>query len=414
MGTVRLTNNATSILASSITSTDPSLNVAAADAAKFPVIAAGSNDWFPVVVVDAAGQREIMKCIGRAGATLTMQMPRGAPNAWAEGTTALPFTANQARVDVRLTAAAIAALLADAGLLTTGLVSETVLPVRLRSVTEPVPSNNANSVTVTGHYLANTTTTNAPVAGVYGYLWADVYNSLYQYQEWRQINSTAAWARRLDNGSWQSWYQLNMTDTGVPIGSIVDYGGPAAPAGWLLCYGQSLSRSPPYDKLFQALGGTGSLWGLPSGSTFSVPDLRGRVTAGQDDMGGSIAGRIALSADTINDMDGTKLGTSGGHMLHTLTDLQISAHVHTLSAAGKTATGGGDHQHTISGRIASTAGGFGFQAGSGVLYTDNPLTPAGQGDHIHNLTGTTDSIGGDKPHNNLQPTTITNKIIKFA
>src|SRR5215475_1863724 len=64
---------------------------------------------------------------------------------------------------------------------------------------------------------------------------------------------------------------------------VESYAGPTAPAGSLLCYGQPISRTA-YAGLFATLGTT---YGAGDGSTtFNLPDLRGRVTAGKSDMGG--------------------------------------------------------------------------------------------------------------------------------
>ena len=52
-----------------------------------------------------------------------------------------------------------------------------------------------------------------------------------------------------------------------------------APTGFLVCGGQSLTVSSNQD-LFDVIGYT---YG-GSGTSFNVPDLRGRVVAGQDNM----------------------------------------------------------------------------------------------------------------------------------
>lgn len=90
-------NNATSTLAASITNSATTISVQTEDASKFPEVPAG--DWFPVFVLDAAGNSEIMRCTARAGAILTVE--RGQ-----EGTIAKPF-ASGSRIEIRLTSAAI-------------------------------------------------------------------------------------------------------------------------------------------------------------------------------------------------------------------------------------------------------------------------------------------------------------------
>ena len=93
-------------------------------------------------------------------------------------------------------------------------------------------------------------------------------------------------------------------------GEVVPYAGATAPAGSLLCYGQAISRTA-YVGLFTALG---TAHGVGDGSTtFNLPDLRGRVAAGKDDMGGSAANRITAAGSGITC---TTLGATGGAQSH--------------------------------------------------------------------------------------------------
>lgn len=93
---------------------------------------------------------------------------------------------------------------------------------------------------------------------------------------------------------------------GVPVGAMMAYGGAAAPAGWLLCFGQAVSRTT-YSALFAVLG---TSYGAGDGSTtFNVPDKRGRISVGKDDMGGSAANRVT---NAVCGITGTALGASGG------------------------------------------------------------------------------------------------------
>lgn len=99
MGVI-LTNNATSTLVASITSSATSLAVQSADAGRFP--SPGEGEWFPATIVDAAGNMEIVKVTARSSGTMTIERAQ-------EGTSAADFPAGS-RVDLRLTAAAIADL----------------------------------------------------------------------------------------------------------------------------------------------------------------------------------------------------------------------------------------------------------------------------------------------------------------
>ena len=100
----------------------------------------------------------------------------------------------------------------------------------------------------------------------------------------------------------------------VPAGVLNPYAGATAPAGWLLCFGQAISRTV-YSTLFTAIGTT---YGVGDGSTtFALPDMRGRAVAGQDDMGGTSANRLTTP------INGDTLGAAGG----------TEAHVHTNTSA---------------------------------------------------------------------------------
>jgi len=91
-----------------------------------------------------------------------------------------------------------------------------------------------------------------------------------------------------------------------PPGVILPYGGNAAPASWLLCDGAQY-RIADYPSLFEAIGyNFGGRSTLPSGF-FKVPDLRGRLPLGKDDMGGTSANVVtAESADVIGSTDGSQ------------------------------------------------------------------------------------------------------------
>lgn len=174
-------------------------------------------------------------------------------------------------------------------------------------------------------------------------------------------------------------------------GEFRPYAGLTAPSGWLLCYGQAVSRTT-YATLFAAvsvsqsgthtsgapqvtgLASTTGLvagmpvsgtkipssttilsvdsssqitlsqnassngsatvvvapWGVGDGSTtFNIPDLRGRALIGRDDMGGSAASRVTSGTSGIS---ATRVGATGG--LQTL-----MAHTHTVDTKGSGTAG---------------------------------------------------------------------------
>jgi hypothetical protein len=63
---------------------------------------------------------------------------------------------------------------------------------------------------------------------------------------------------------------------GVPVGTVITYGGAAAPSGYLACNGSLLSRTT-YKNLFQVIGTT---YGIGDGSTtFRLPIVTGTFTS---------------------------------------------------------------------------------------------------------------------------------------
>lgn len=104
----------------------------------------------------------------------------------------------------------------------------------------------------------------------------------------------------------------NNIGTNVPPpGTLLAYAGSAAPAGFLLCYGQAVSRTT-YAGLFSVVSTT---YGAGDGATtFNVPDLRGRVIAGVDNMGGTAANRLTGTTMSPN---GNTRGATGGAQTNT-------------------------------------------------------------------------------------------------
>ena len=105
-----------------------------------------------------------------------------------------------------------------------------------------------------------------------------------------------------------------------------------------------------------------------------VPDWRGRVPAGVDNMGGTAANRL------INVFDGTITGNFGGTERHTLTIPEMPSHDHTTNQLINAAAG-------------STGPGMVNQAGL--------------------PEGSVNATGGGGPHTNTQPSITVNWFIKL-
>jgi microcystin-dependent protein len=177
------------------------------------------------------------------------------------------------------------------------------------------------------------------------------------------------------------------------VGEIVDYAGSSAPSLWLLCYGQAISRTT-YSSLFSVLSTT---YGVGNGSTtFNVPDCRGRVTAGQDDMGGTSADRLTNLSGGLN---GDTLGTTGGAESVTLTASHLPDHSITITDPG--------HTHSVSAPTSNAAGGTSGTVSAAISSTTTASNTTG----ITAAFGTTARGGAQTAHNNVQPTIIVNKII---
>lgn len=220
----------------------------------------------------------------------------------------------------------------------------------------------------------------------------------------REIQSggmyTAQYSTALNSGN-GAWLLLNPTTQTVPAGFIGFTGASAAPDGWLLCFGQTVSRTT-YADLFSAIGTT---YGAGDGSTtFRLPDGRGRVIAGKDNMGGTSADRLTNQSGGLN---GDVLGDTGGTETHTLTTAQMPAHTHTVSGTTNTT---GAHTHTFTGK--NSVGVTQQATSNNFTGPDQTITTSSAGAHSHTVSGTAASQGGGGAHNNVQPTIIFNTIIK--
>jgi microcystin-dependent protein len=171
-------------------------------------------------------------------------------------------------------------------------------------------------------------------------------------------------------------------------GEIVPFAGSTVPAGALFCYGQTVSRTT-YAGLFAVISTT---YGGGDGSTtFSLPDLRGRVAVGKSDMGGFDAGVL-----------------NGGGVLNA-----------ALGSQSNTAntTVGGSTSGSLSVSVSGTTGGPASDIRGMNPGGDEAAGPG----HIHNLTGTgtasgslsVSASGTSSAFSVVQPTRILNYLIRI-
>ena len=221
----------------------------------------------------------------------------------------------------------------------------------------------------------------------------------------------------------------------------------AAPAGWLLCDGSEQDGSiyvalkalllTTYGAYTNGSGGTGT-------THFRLPDLRGRVIAALDNMGGG-------SSDRITSPEGDQLGNVLGAQEHTLTaaqsgmpthghadniatsntlginvgNLTADSVVNSLTIYGWYGGGGGEGSYSMAGLM------YGSQSSQGNPGTAAATTSSQGGTHTGSVSttiggsasitgsvsitgGVTDANGANASaaHPLLQPTMFMNYIIK--
>ena len=210
----------------------------------------------------------------------------------------------------------------------------------------------------------------------------------------------------------------------IPVGVITPYAGSSAPSGWLLCFGQTVSRTT-YATLFAVLSTTYNT-GSEAGTDFRVPDLRGRAVAGLDNMGGSAASRLTATVLTA----ANALGATGGTETHTLTTAQLASHNHTQDSHNHTQDSHNHtqnaHNHSITapafgGVVSNVVGGYGAYVNRDAVggsdatnWIANSITATNIATTATNqaATAVNQSTGSGTAHLNTQPTIVLNYIIK--
>lgn len=189
--------------------------------------------------------------------------------------------------------------------------------------------------------------------------------------------------------------QIGALNTGLstntPVGSIIMFGGASAPTGWLLCNGNAI---PSQHTALIALVGA------------NTPDLRGRIPLGYGATSGVSNGK-PIGDKTI------------GTETVTLSSTQIPPHSHSGTSDSQSQS----HAHGLNGKAATTEfSGAKAYTGTGGQFLDRLMVTGAAGtdwadrDHTHTFSTNSqfgNASGGTDSHNNMQPSTVVNFIIKY-
>ena len=183
-----------------------------------------------------------------------------------------------------------------------------------------------------------------------------------------------------------------IADLGLPIGAILPYAGASAPYGFLFCDGGEVERgkfSDLYDIIGTTYNGSDPLVGV---NTFRIPDLRGRVTLGRDNMDNGITvpnstgGYVEGGGGAVGRVSGTEpqnIGQSSGASTQTLLVRNLPDHEHDMVgstggqyAAVKLDTALPTDFGAFLDAGPTAAGRFNYLPNSGGIKTTNPLSEA--------------------------------------
>lgn len=199
----------------------------------------------------------------------------------------------------------------------------------------------------------------------------------------------------------------------LPVGlGPLPWSGTTAPAKWVLANGQTLLRAS-YPALWTfaqtEIAASNILYTNGNGTTtFTVPDMCGRIPAGADNIGG-ITRKNRLTSATITP-DATQYGASGGAQVQTLLTANLPPYTPsgTNSSITVTPPGGTPFYPATNGTIGNIAAGGGGQTAP---VTGSTWTGAS------NMTGAAPTFtgsaqgGSSTAFDKIQPTIITNYII---
>lgn len=190
----------------------------------------------------------------------------------------------------------------------------------------------------------------------------------------------------------------------VPPGTLLPYAGTTLPTGYYWCDGSQQSRSTD-SRLFAAIG---TAYGIGDGSTtFNVPDLRGRIPVGKDDLGtNGNAARIGTLVTDGGTIVGTTMGSVGGSAAHVLTVAELAVHTHGNSLNEN------PHTHNIASSDYNGSGGMAVHSFVSAGQTTSGANNSAVSSTTTGITITNASAGSGGAHAMLQPSVIVTWIIK--
>lgn len=183
------------------------------------------------------------------------------------------------------------------------------------------------------------------------------------------------------------------------IGELIPWSRVTPPTLCVFPFGQTLSRTTYADLWVVAqaeIAAGNAFYNNGDGSTtFGIGDLRGRVLAAKDDMGGTPAGRLTTAGSGV---DGLTLGAAGGAQTRTLTTPNLPPYTPAGTITDGTITISGGTTGAVSGTTAVAAAGHAFaDVGSAIAASQSGTT----------FTGTAQG-GTSTPIVTVQPTLVTN------
>ena len=180
----------------------------------------------------------------------------------------------------------------------------------------------------------------------------------------------------------------------VAVGTIFPFAGKKAPDTFMICDGRELDTAE-YTELFSVIGYTFG----GSDTTFKLPDLRGRVLVGLDESTSHFE----------------KIGLQGGETEHVLSEEEGPIHAHKPT---EKLQGGSPYVFQTARKYnTDSTGRFLVQENkAGNLYVVGANQTASDYVDMEDISGEelTANAGQGKAHNNLQPYTVCNYIIKVT